>query len=139
MEPRHFLSDICFWFYIDLQNPDKDIALVKGVPGAVLGLVGAVLMLDARALPFEFWRLYRSRDHKLPPFGVASWWRTTKVAGRGSLAAVVCLCTFFAFGEPTYVRIYLGISSFVDKAATIEALAMGDTAILNVVRSGSTQ
>jgi hypothetical protein len=81
------------WAFLDLQNPDNDIAAIEGVPGAILSIVGIVLSFDGKAAPVELWRLYRSRNLKLPPKDALSWWQTTQLAGRGTLAAALALCT----------------------------------------------
>jgi hypothetical protein len=126
----HFLFNSNFWMAVDLQNPEKSITLFEGVPGAVLGLVGSTLFLDAKAQPVEMWRLYRSRNVKLPPAHAATWWELTTAAGRGTLAAMLAwsATVYFLIG---YAGIYLAISSFFDKAATIEA-AVGDGSILEI-------
>jgi hypothetical protein len=108
----------CFWQFLDLQNPDADIALIKGVPGAVMSVVGTLLTLDARAQPVELWRLYRSRTLKLPPFQASTWWQLTSAAGRGTLAAALSLIALTLFAE-VYLYVYLAILTFFDKAGTM--------------------
>jgi hypothetical protein len=120
-----FLAWACLWIFLDLQNPENDIALIKGVPGAILFIVGAVLHLDVAAQPVELWRLYRSRNHKLPPRNVATWWQTTVLAGRGTLTAALSLCALQALCYVGYLFIYLSLVSFFDKAGTLASLPEG--------------
>ena len=120
-----FLWVASFWLFLDLQNPENDIALIKGVPGAILTTVGAVLYLDSAAQPIELWRLYRSRNHKLPPRNVATWWQTTVLAGRGTLAAALSMCALQGLGAVGYRSIYHGLASFFDKAGTLASLPEG--------------
>ena len=56
----YFWQTAGHWYFLDLQNPESDIALIKGVPGAVAGVVGCIITLDAKAQPVEWWQLYRS-------------------------------------------------------------------------------
>jgi hypothetical protein len=121
----NFLWLACWWIFLDLQNPENDIALIKGVPGAILQTVAAVLSLDVTAQPIELWRLYRSRNHKLPPRNVATWWQTTVLAGRGTLAAALSLCALQGLGIVGYRSIYLGLFSFFDKAGALASLPEG--------------
>jgi hypothetical protein len=81
------------WAFLDLQNPDNDIAAIEGVPGAILSIVGIVLSFDGKAAPVELWRLYHSPNLKLPPNDALSWWQTTRLAGRGIFAAPLVLWT----------------------------------------------
>jgi hypothetical protein len=120
-----FLFIASLWLFLDLQNTENDIALIKGVPGAILYIVGAVLMLDVAAQPIELWRLYRSRNHKLPPRNAATWWQTTVLAGRGTLAAALSMCALQGLGMVGYRWIYLGLVSFFDKAGAIASLPEG--------------
>jgi hypothetical protein len=45
------------WLFMDLQNPENDISLVKGVPGAILYLVATTLLMDGKCQPIELWQL----------------------------------------------------------------------------------
>jgi hypothetical protein len=64
--------------------------------------------------------LYRARNVRLPPSNLATWWDTTKMAGRGTFAAALSLCVFIGFGDNIWQSIYLGMLSFFDKAGTWE-------------------
>ena len=108
-----------FWMFLDLQNPDSDIALIKGFPGAVIYLVAIVPWLDTWVQPVEYWRLHRSRNHKLPPTLTRTWWNLTAIAGRGTLATAMLLCLFSLVGMHVYLVQYLGVLSFFDKAGTL--------------------
>jgi hypothetical protein len=88
-----FLFYAANWRFVDLENPDADIAFVKGVLGAVGYIVGTVLFFDVMANPVELWRLYRARNLLLPPAHAATWWKVTAVAGRGTLATALSLST----------------------------------------------
>ena len=94
--------------------------------GAVLFFIGSILMIDARGLPVEFWRLYRSRSLRLPPFNRATWWDTTKIAGRGTFVAALALCVFMCVGDPGYSRFYLGAHSVIVGKAETFALFLGE-------------
>ena len=113
-----FLRVGCMWQFLDLQNPEADIAFIKGVPGAVITIVGTLLTLDARAQPVELWRLYRSRTLKLPPFQASTWWQLTAAAGRGTLAATLSLFVLTLCAE-VYLYGYLAILTYFDKAGTM--------------------
>jgi hypothetical protein len=113
-----FFETASFWKFLDLQNPAADIALIKGVPGAIISTVGTLLIYDALFQPIELWRLYRSRNLKLPPFEKATWWDLTAAAGRGTLIAMLCMCAWNAVD--VNAPMYLAILSFFDKAGTME-------------------
>ena len=88
---EQFLWFASIWASLDLENPDNDIATIEGVPGAVLSIVGIFLAFGGKVAPVELWRLYRSRNLKLPPNDALSWWQTTRLAGRGIFAAALVL------------------------------------------------
>jgi hypothetical protein len=115
-----FFGVISAWPFLDLQNPAADIALIKGIPGAIISIVGTVLIYDALFQPIELWRLYRSRNLKLPPFEKATWWDLTAAAGRGTLIATLCMCAWNAV-DLNVQYMFLAILSFFDKAGTIES------------------
>jgi hypothetical protein len=125
-----FLFYVCNWRFVDLENPDADIALIKGVPGAVGYIVGSVLLFDVVANPVELWRLYRARNLLLPPAHVATWWKVTAVAGRGTLATALSLSALLGFGHVAYIGVYFGIASIFDKAWTLAL--MGDGGLLDL-------
>jgi hypothetical protein len=115
----HFLLVAGVWYFVDVQHPENDIALIKGVPGVIVATVGGVLMLDTKAQPIELWRLYRARDVKLPPTDASTWWNLTSLAGRGTLAATLAMCGFNAT-HISFEGSFLGILAAFDKAGTTE-------------------
>jgi hypothetical protein len=113
-----FLLFSGLWYFVDVQHPENDIALIKGVPGVVVATVGGVLGFDTMGQPVEFWRLYRARDLKLPPANASTWWNLTVAAGRGTLAAALTVCGWNA-AHVGFELIFLAISAAFDKAGTI--------------------
>jgi hypothetical protein len=118
------------WLFLDLQNAEADIALFKGVPGAILGVLGTVLIIDAKSLPVEWWRLWRARALKMPPSNSMTWWALTTVVGKGTLTAAILLCLLEGIGMG-YCFIYIAIESFFDKAGTM-ATYIGDGSLLDL-------
>jgi hypothetical protein len=112
-----FLAGV--WYFVDVQHPENDIGLIKGVPGVIVATVGGVLVLDTRAQPIELWRLYRARDLKLPPANAATWWNLTALAGKGTLAAALAVCGFNA-AHLIFEGLFLGILAAFDKAGTMD-------------------
>jgi hypothetical protein len=114
----HVMWAAGWWMLADLENPEADLNLIKGVPGAIVTIVGLVLVLDCKGLPIELWRLYRSRNHALPPANARTWWQTTSIAGKGTFVAALLLCAWGGLGELGYAWIFISISSYFDKAET---------------------
>jgi hypothetical protein len=115
----YFLLTAGLWLLLDLQDPAADVALIKGVPGAIVGTVGAVMAVDVRAQPVEIWRLYRARNTKLPPSNAATWWDLTVAGGRGTLVTALLLCGF-NLADTGFRDIFLAMSTFWDKAGTLD-------------------
>jgi hypothetical protein len=115
----HFLWSAGHWVFIDVQNPENDIALLKGVPGVIACAIGTVLMFDAKTQPFELWRLYRARGFKMPPANLCNWWNMTVIAGRGTLVATFVVCGYNA-ACLGFDNIFVGISAAFNKAKTID-------------------
>jgi hypothetical protein len=114
-----FFVWICsLWYFVDVQHPENDIALIKGVPGVVVGIVGVLLVQDTNVGLVELWRLYRARKLKLPPAN-SSGWNLTTAAGRGTLVAALALCVIHVIFQ-CFEHIFLPISAAFDKAGTIE-------------------
>jgi hypothetical protein len=107
------------WYFLDVQHPENDIGLIKGVPGVIATAVGAVLMIDTKGQPIEIWRLYRARDLKLPPANAATWWNLTAAAGRGTLAAALLVCGWNT-AHISFEGIVLDILAAFDKAGTMD-------------------
>ena len=116
--------------FLDLQNSEADIALFKGVLGATLGILGSVLIVDAKSLPVEWWRLWRARALKMPPSNSMTWWALTTVAGKGTLIAAILLCLLEGMAI-SYAFIYISVLSFFDKAGTM-ATYIGDGSIIDL-------
>ena len=106
------------WYFLDVQHPENDIGLIKGVPGVIASAVGGVLMIDTFGQPIEIWRLYRARDLKLPPANAATWWNLTAAAGRGTLAAALLVCGWNT-AHISFEGIVLDILAAFDKAGTM--------------------
>eukprot|EP01050_Picozoa_sp_SAG11_P022600 SAG11_NODE_4312_length_1953_cov_1.033441_2_plen_206_part_00 len=116
----HFMFMAGFFAFLDLENPENDIALISGGAGVVCYILGCLLMLDAKCQPVEIWRLYRSRNAKLPPFQ-KTWWEMSATAGRGTVAAMLAMGVLLnGFGEMLYMWVFRGIEHFIDKDAAKE-------------------
>jgi hypothetical protein len=114
------------WRFVNIEDPESDIAFVKGLPGLLGFIASGVGMLPLYGMVFEFWRLYRARNLRLPPANVATWWKTTAIAGRGTLATAFSLSAYLSITLSGYWFLYLGTLSIFDKPAAIAELGDGD-------------
>ena len=88
------------------------------------------MIIDAKALPVEWWRLWRARALKMPPSNSMTWWALTTVAGKGTLIAAILLCLLEGMAI-SYAFIYISVLSFFDKAGTM-ATYIGDGSVIDL-------